>query len=253
MLANYHTHTWRCHHAEGTEREYVERAIEGGLKILGFSDHVPYPFPKNYLSGARMSLNQTEDYITTVLDLKKEYTNDIEIHLGFEAEYYPHYWEAMLEHIRPYPVEYLIMGQHHLDDEMNAFYAGTETSDERKLIQYVDQAAEGLSTGKFMYLAHPDLLHYVGRPDVYDREYRRLCQICKRLQIPIEINLLGIRDHRHYPNPQFWEIAGEESMDVVLGCDAHQPEVTVDPASEKIALEMIRKFGLHLTEITEIR
>ena len=38
MIANYHTHTWRCRHADGTEREYVERAIEGGLKILGFSD-----------------------------------------------------------------------------------------------------------------------------------------------------------------------------------------------------------------------
>lgn len=36
MIANYHTHTWRCRHADGTEREYVERAIEGGLKILGF-------------------------------------------------------------------------------------------------------------------------------------------------------------------------------------------------------------------------
>lgn len=36
MIANYHTHTWRCRHADGTEREYVERTIEGGLKILGF-------------------------------------------------------------------------------------------------------------------------------------------------------------------------------------------------------------------------
>ena len=45
MIANYHTHTWRCRYANGTEREYVERAIEGGLKILGFSDHSPYPFP----------------------------------------------------------------------------------------------------------------------------------------------------------------------------------------------------------------
>lgn len=43
MIANYHTHTWRCNHAVGTEREYVERAIEGGLKILGFSDHTPMP------------------------------------------------------------------------------------------------------------------------------------------------------------------------------------------------------------------
>ena len=51
MIANYHTHTWRCRHADGTEREYVERAIEGGLKILGFSDHSPYPFPDGYDSG----------------------------------------------------------------------------------------------------------------------------------------------------------------------------------------------------------
>lgn len=53
MIANYHTHTWRCRHADGTEREYVERAIEGGLKILGFSDHSPYPFPDGYDSGKR--------------------------------------------------------------------------------------------------------------------------------------------------------------------------------------------------------
>ena len=38
MIANYHTHTYRCHHADGTEREYVERAIENGLKIFGFSE-----------------------------------------------------------------------------------------------------------------------------------------------------------------------------------------------------------------------
>ena len=44
MIANYHTHTWRCRHADGTEREYVERAIEAALKFSVF-DHSPYPFP----------------------------------------------------------------------------------------------------------------------------------------------------------------------------------------------------------------
>lgn len=36
MIANYHTHTWRCRHADGTEREYVERAIEAVLKFSVF-------------------------------------------------------------------------------------------------------------------------------------------------------------------------------------------------------------------------
>ena len=71
MIANYHTHTWRCRHADGTEREYVERAIEGGLKILGFSDHSPYPFPDGYDSGMRMRLDQVEGYVDTVLALKR--------------------------------------------------------------------------------------------------------------------------------------------------------------------------------------
>jgi len=30
MFANYHTHTSRCHHAKGTEREYIEAAIKAG-------------------------------------------------------------------------------------------------------------------------------------------------------------------------------------------------------------------------------
>ena len=31
MIANYHTHTWRCHHAGGTERQYIESAIAAGI------------------------------------------------------------------------------------------------------------------------------------------------------------------------------------------------------------------------------
>ena len=38
MIANYHTHTTRCNHAYGTEREYVENAVSRGLKIFGFAE-----------------------------------------------------------------------------------------------------------------------------------------------------------------------------------------------------------------------
>ncbi|MDY2937897.1 MAG: PHP domain-containing protein, partial [Fusicatenibacter sp.] len=114
MKANYHTHTWRCMHAVGEEKEYVERAIEGGLQILGFSDHTPYPFPDNYVSGMRMRMDQLEDYVDTVLSLKAEYRNEIEIHLGLEVEYYPAYFPQLLDVIADYPVEYFLLAQHHL-------------------------------------------------------------------------------------------------------------------------------------------
>ena len=45
MVANYPPHTGRCNHAYGVEKQYIEKAIEAGLQILGFSDHTPYCFP----------------------------------------------------------------------------------------------------------------------------------------------------------------------------------------------------------------
>ena len=42
MLTNYHTHTTRCGHAEGTEEEYILTALRCGFKVLGFSDHTPW-------------------------------------------------------------------------------------------------------------------------------------------------------------------------------------------------------------------
>ena len=40
MNYNYHTHTFRCHHATGTEREYIEEAIK---KVSGRYDKIFNP------------------------------------------------------------------------------------------------------------------------------------------------------------------------------------------------------------------
>ena len=127
MIANYHTHTWRCLHASGTEREYVENAIQGGLRILGFSDHTPMPYPDGYVSNVKMLPDQLEDYVDTVLKLKQEYRDDIEIRLGLEVEYYPALFEALLELVRPYPIEYFLLAQHYLGNEIGEPYCGAPT------------------------------------------------------------------------------------------------------------------------------
>ena len=94
MFANYHTHTFRCHHATGTEREYIEAAIAEGIKVLGFSDHIPCLFPDGHQSGFRVQTEDTEDYFTVLRALRKEYKDDIEIHIGFESEYYPELFDS---------------------------------------------------------------------------------------------------------------------------------------------------------------
>ena len=61
MICNYHTHTFRCGHARGEEREYIEKAFAEGLTTLGFSDHVPMPFPDGFQSHFRCKIEKLED------------------------------------------------------------------------------------------------------------------------------------------------------------------------------------------------
>lgn len=253
MKANYHTHTWRCMHASGREREYVERAIEGGLQILGFSDHTPYPFPKSHFSGFRMRMSELEDYVKTVLSLREEYRNDIEIHLGLEAEYYPKYFSKLLRTVADYPIEYFLLGQHFLGNEIGDFYSGAVTEDPKVLERYCRQTAEAMKTGCFTYLAHPDLIHFKGDSAIYDRQMRQLCQSAKKCDMPLEMNFLGISDRRHYPNKEFWKIAGEEGCEVIFGADAHDPRAVWNPDALRQAEMMVQKYGLHLAETVRLR
>ena len=253
MIANYHTHTYRCRHASGTEREYVEAALDMGLATLGFSDHTPYWFGCDYYSTYRMFPEQLSDYVETVLALRKQYAGKIEIPLGLEAEYYPAYFDEMLQKVRDAGVEYLLLGQHFGGNEIGEHYCGRPTADTDILRQYCHQAADALYTGLFSYLAHPDLFYYTGSPKKYREHMRVICRAAKDCGLPLEVNLLGIFSGRHYPNPLFWELAAEEGCAVILGRDAHSVQQILDRESEHIAREMIEKLGLTLVDTVQLR
>lgn len=248
MKANYHSHTARCHHATGTEREYVEAAIESGLEVLGFSDHTPYPFKDGYVSRIRMGMDELEDYVNTVLALRDEYRNDITIHLGLEVEYYPAIFSDLVKAVADYPIEYFLLAQHYPGNEYNEIYSGAATEDPTTLIRYCSQVKEAMSTGYFTYLAHPDLIRFIGDPAIYDTHMRRLCRDANAYKLPLEINFLGLHDGRHYPNEAFWKIAGEEGCNVIFGIDAHKPSAFKDPESLRKAHALVEKYGLHLLE-----
>ena len=253
MIANYHSHTTRCRHAVGTEEEYVKNAIDRGLQIFGFSDHTPQYFPGDYYSFMRMYPEELTDYCKTVQNLRQKYAGQIQIPLGLETEFYPVSWKELLPRLRDAGIEYMILGQHWLDNEQNAHGSGGATADESLLKRYCHQVMEGLDTGKFTYLAHPDLFNFVGDRAVYRRHMGDLCRFARQADIPLEINLLGIRSHRHYPNREFFALAAEEGCKVILGMDAHAPEHIVEQETEAAALEMVRYFGLQLLETVELK
>ncbi len=248
MIANYHTHTPLCRHAKGAVMEYAQAAYDAGLKILGFSDHTPYCFPEGYYSHMRMYPGQLEGYVREVLDAREAFRGQMEISLGLEVEYYPNFWTETLEMVRDGGIEYFLLGQHWCGNEMDAPYNGNPTDREEDLARYCNQVMDAIQTGLFTYIAHPDLLNFIGDRKVYEAQMSRICREAKACQIPLEINLLGVNEGRNYPNPLFWELAATEGCCAVIGSDAHMPEHVVHPEPEKKALELVNRFGLTLIE-----
>ena len=131
---------------------------------------------------------------------------------------------------------------------MEGKYSGRTTESEADLVQYVDQVIEGLDTGVFTCVAHPDLMNYVGDAAVFEKHYGRLIEHAKKLDVPLEINLLGIRDHRAYPHDRFFALCGEIGAPVCVGCDAHSADAAYDGPSYAVAMEMKERFGLNIVD-----
>lgn len=248
MQANYHTHTYLCKHAIGEMEDYVKEAIKSNLKILGFSDHAPIEYSTGYKSYFKMAPNELGLYASEVLRLKEKYKADIEILLGYEAEYYPNEFNNMMNVINKFPYDYLILGQHYTKNEYDGFYPGFRTEDKEIIKDYVNQLICGIETGKFLYVAHPDLINYVGDEKVYTEELQKLCQAAKKANMPLEYNILGMRERRNYPNSLFWEIAAKEGNTVIIGSDAHTPLDVFDGENVKRAKEIIENMGLEIVK-----
>ena len=254
MIVNYHAHTYRCGHAEGNERDYAEKAVQAGLRTLGISDHTPYDFfdagPRD--RPMRMKPEELPEYADSVRALAEEYRGKLDVLLGLEAEYYPRYFPRLLELLRDAGIQYIILGQHFLNNEVDGQYCGTPSPEAAALERYVSQSREAMETGLYTYFAHPDLLWYTGPGEIYEEEMTKLCRFCKEIDIPLEINLLGVREDRNYPGEHFWKIAAREGNSVIYGSDAHHADHVYSPEVIAKADRFLLRCGIPRERLIEV-
>lgn len=82
MIANY-LHTHLALYAHQAETEYVEKAIEAGLDSWIFRSYTHAIF-RRICQQCENEAGSAGDYVDTILKLKDEYKDDIEIHIGLE-------------------------------------------------------------------------------------------------------------------------------------------------------------------------
>lgn len=251
MKTNYHTHTYRCNHAKGRDEEYVLAAIENGYTVLGFSDHTPWPYRnQDFIPRIRMRLEEFQDYLESIHFLKEKYKDQIEIVVGVEAEYFKEYMGWLEKQLNQGVIDYAIFGNHYgQSDEYTGRgdYFGNCLHTKEGLELYCDTMIQGIETGLFHYIAHPDLFCRTdGSFDAHCKDIsKKICQKAKEYNCLLELNVSGFTFAQHhgtpgYPHPEFWKIAKEVGNRVILGMDAHSPQA--------LATDEFRNTGVHLAE-----
>ncbi len=217
-----HNHTTRCNHATGTISEYIERAIELGIDIFGFSEHAPMDFDPEY----RLAFEEMDAYIADVKQAQDQYKEHISIILGFEVDWLKGH---MSEQVLNAKVDYLIGSVHFLDKwgfDNPEFLSGWKNRDIDEIWQEYFEAVEAMANSKkFDIVGHLDLIKvfkFMPQKDLRLLAHNALKAI-KKADMVLEINTSGLRKPTAeiYPSRQLLEEAYTLDIPITFSSDAH--------------------------------
>ena len=227
-----HNHTTLCNHATGSMEEYIQKAIEIGIDVFGFSDHAPMPFDPKY----RMDISSKNSYENDVTYLIEKYKNDIKILLAYEVDFMQNS-RLMLDEVLNAKVDYLI-GSIHFIQEKDSTLWGFDNPEfigkykEKNIddiwTDYFDVIEEMAKSNLFDVVGHLDLIKvfkYLPKKDIRTLAMPSLKAI-KKSNMTLEINAAGLRKpiNEPYPSKSLLEIAFELDIPITFSSDAHSIE-----------------------------
>lgn len=229
-----HTHHDRCGHARGKIKDYIEAAIDRGMKVIGIADHSPYfsskedhPYPT-----IAMAKSEFPAYVKEVLELKQIYSDKIEVLLGVESDFFPEYVDNYRACFEPYPFDYIIGSVHHVDG-ISIFKRGrweglTEQEKIRTKENYYSLIERSARSGMFQILGHIDAMKgfYPAFSTIQTEAVEHTLKAIGETDIAIEINTSGKTKDvgGWYPSDEILEMARYYGVKVTFGSDAHDPE-----------------------------
>ena len=225
MRVDLHNHTTACNHAEGEMESYILKAIESQTEYFGFSDHAPMDFDEKY----RMSFKHMKKYERDVLALKKKYSSQIKILLGYEVDYLEGHMDAR---VLDADVDYLIGSVHFLEEWGfdNPEFIGVYESQNIDAIwqKYFDTIEKMAQTGHFDIVGHIDLIKVFkflpSKPVLFFAQ--KALQAVKKADMTLELNGAGYRKPigEAYPSKEILQEAYNLNIPITFGSDAHKPE-----------------------------
>ena len=251
MLVDFHNHTTLCCHATGEMEEYIQAAIQKGIRILGFADHSPW-MPQEDVKMA-MSYEEVPVYIKQVEKWKEYYENrenyPIHIRLGMEMDFLPDQTDLPRDFCRKYDFDYVIGSVHHIgkwgfDQESQADLY--EKKSVRAIYEsYFDLVKQLIRSGLFDIVGHIDLVKKFGYfpEEGWEDIQEEMAEVLAESRMVVELNTSG-RDKpvgEFYPGPSFLSRLIKRGVQITLGSDSHDPAHVGRYFDEAVAL--LKKLG----------
>ncbi len=270
QFEDWHTHNSLCKHAVGTIEDYVKKAIELNLNVIGVSDHFPYEYLSSEIpsledipyEGYAMPTNNLESYILQLDELKEKYMNQIHIRTAFEIDFFKHQDHILNKYLKGYlnKLDYILGSVHVLFGKAGVFafddgrflnkYKEYDGNDEIYM-EYYDSLQVMINSPTFEL----DIVTHFDLPKKFDKriedkdmimgKVNETLELVKKHDLTIEINTSGLRKKvkEQYPHIDIIKKIYELGIPILLGSDAHKPE---DVAYEfKNIAKMLKNIGFN--------
>jgi histidinol-phosphatase (PHP family) len=249
LPADYHMHTPLCRHAVGEPVDYARRAVEIGLREIGFTDHSP--MQRDDFDDWRMLDRQLDEYVAKVRHAQQSFPQ-LTIRLGLEVDYLPGQESWIRQLATRHPWDYFIGSVHYVSDTWDidnpAKLSDWKTRDPFEVWSaYFERLTLAAKSQLFEIIGHADLPKKFGiRPRQDCRPmYERFVAAAAEAGCAIELNTAGLRkDCREiYPCPELLLLARRRNVPITFGSDAHAPSEVGLNFAEAAALARSVDYG----------
>ena len=264
---SYHTHTNYCD-GKSTAEEMVLRAIELGLKSIGFSSHAPLPAKEPW----SMDEILLEAYVDEIERLKLKYAELINVYRSLEIDYIPGITTSFERFKTEACLDYTIGSVHLVKVDSTSeywFLDGPETNyihgvevlfngDVKMAVtSYFNQIIEMINTQKPDIIGHIDKVkmnnkgRYFSENEIWYLDLLDKTIIAlKESDCIVEVNTRGIykkKSKTFFPDAYFLQQCLKYKIPVTISSDAHHVDEIVSKFDS--AHDMLKNIGFVSVEV----
>lgn len=254
MKVDCHMHTPLCGHADGVPDDYVRAAAVAGIGLITFTCHIPMSVDGFGGDRIRMPIDQLPRYRDLIRSAARLGESiGVEVLCGIEAEIFPEStaMETMDAVLSANPFDFVLGSLHHQLPVYRQWLSDQGVRGDAEIVRcYFNHLTEGVASGRYHSIAHPDVIRIYGTvqsfdPADHEPEIRRFLSAAVENDVCIEVNTSGLTKgvYQVHPDPVIIGWAVEQGVKFTMGSDAHRP-AGVGQHFEPVT-KLLRERGCH--------